>query len=479
MMVIFCLAIMKGHFKPISYATIILFLFAASGLFYIRQLVRIEDIYIHSTYMIPVFLTLPLLAFHLSQVLGIIGLALISHTLHNFLRIVPAVRAMGLEYAPSDFIVSLIMMIFSGAFAYQIFLLQYRNLDTIQKASDTVQKQYSSLRGVLERTTGVFNLGEKLQLHARQNAEAAQDISGGLKEMQEQMKDLHENTDSTRQEHLDIKRSKERVKESMELQTASIQDATAAVEQIGAQVDTLAGSTTEKQKSAEDLVQVARDASMKMASTIQVLYSVSSAAHKIIDVIKVIEDIADRTNLLAMNAAIEAAHAGTRGRGFAVVAGEIRNLAEETNENSRTIRTTLEENSFLINQAVKEGDELKNVFDNITGKIGTVHEGLLEIIAGMDEFRTGRDEIQASIEDLKKVNGQVNESLQNMDGHVQAGTTAVEHIVSAINGTLRQLDSLARQTEVILEESVQLKQMGDENIKGFQQLKNDMQAMQS
>jgi len=478
LMVVFCAALLKGFFKTISVATILLFFFAASGLFALRDVDCAKDIYLHSTYMIPALLTLPLLAYHTAQVYGIILLALGSHTAHNFLRVIPAVRSAGAEYSSSEFAVSFLLMLFSGAFIYQIFLLQYRNLDMIQKTSDTVKKQYERLRSVLEKTTDVFNVGERLQVHASQNADAAGDIAGRLKEMQEKMRGLDESTDSTRQEQREIQRSREAVQESMEQQTNSIQNATTAVEQIGAQVDMISGSTAEKQQSVEELVQVAANASLRMTSTIQVLYSISAAADRIIEVIKVIEDIADRTNLLAMNAAIEAAHAGASGRGFAVVAGEIRNLAEETNENSRTIRSTLEENSALIGKAVSEGDELKKVFDTITGKIETVHQGLMEIIAGMDEFRTGKNEIQTSIEDLIQMNERVNTSLAEMGGHVQTGSAAVEHITGGIGEISQQIDSLARQTETILEESVQLKQMGNENIDGFQKLQDDMKALQ-
>jgi hypothetical protein len=154
---------------------------------------------------IPALLTLPLLAYHAAQVYGIILLALGSHTLHNFLRVAPAVQNNGVDYSSSEFAVSFLLMLFSSAFVYQIFLLQYRNLDMIQKSSDAVKQQYERLRSVLEKTTDAFNVGEKLQVHASQNADAAGDIAGRLKEMQEKMRGLNENIDGFQKLQNDMK----------------------------------------------------------------------------------------------------------------------------------------------------------------------------------------------------------------------------------------------------------------------------------
>ncbi len=471
-----CVSILRGRFRIASMSTVVLFVIAASGLFVLRDAELSKDIYIHSSYMVPAFLTLPLLAYNNRQVLGAVLFGLLSHVLHNFLRVAPAVRASGNVYGNSEFLVSFILMLFSGLFIFQIFNMQHKNLHTIESTAEKARLQYHQLRSLLDQTSDSFNVGEQLQIHARINADVAQTISGRLKEMQSEMQVLDDDASETRKVHKHITDSKLVVQQSMGRQTEAIQNATTATEQIGAQVETTVSSTEQKKTAVEELVTVAKEAAAKMRTTVEAFHSISSSSERIIEVIKVIEDVADRTNLLAMNAAIEAAHAGHSGRGFAVVAGEIRSLAEETNENSRTIRATLEENRILIGQAVQAGDSLQGVFSEIRTKISDVHQGLMEIIAGMNEFRSGHMEMQQSIENLNQVNETVYQSLGVMDKNLDSGTESVEHIAATIAELRQQLDEITIHTDSILAEAGKLTEIGQENVDSYSNLQTEIIA---
>ena len=108
---------------------------------------------------------------------------------------------------------------------------------------------------------------------------------------------------------------------------------------------------------------------------------------KINEVMEIIDAIAGQTDLLAMNAAIEAAHAGEAGKGFAVVSDEIRKLAESTNENSKMIKTTVTAVSARIYQIGGDSAESRKAFETIREEADVSSQTMAEIARAMGEPR--------------------------------------------------------------------------------------------
>jgi len=133
-------------------------------------------------------------------------------------------------------------------------------------------------------------------------------------------------------------------------------------------------------------------------------------AQDVLSVVKVIEDVSDRTNLLAMNASIEAAHAGESGRGFSVVAAEIRKLAEETSRNSKAIRETLDRNLDQVGTAVKASTASQQLLQNLVQAFFEIQTLLDEQLAGMEELGLGTGQILESVGNLRAGAGTVQES---------------------------------------------------------------------
>lgn len=476
---LFVVLLFKKRFRIVSTGNVILFCFAAAGLFFLRNITSPNDVYIQATYMIPVFITAPLLAYAMWQVLGVLLFGLATHSAQFFLRIQPAMGEMGHTAALTEYLVSTMLMVFGAVFIFQLFRMQQQSLKTIQKRADEADRQYEKLHGLMNETGNAFNLGEKLQENAEHNRTVAASISENLQTVLQSLSTLNTNTDSAIDSGNKVVESKESVKTTMARQTGAVSDSSAATEELRAQVNSIGTSARAKQSVIEDLVEASEEGAERLGETIESFRNISRNSENIIEIIDVIEEIADRTNLLAMNAAIEAAHAGEAGKGFAVVAEEIRKLAEESNENAKMIRTTLQESDELIKSSVQGSEQMQSVFENIIGKISGVKDALLEIIAGMEESAQGHLLIEQSIEHLSNINTEVNDSLKAMDTDIQTSGDSIGEIKKTAEEIQNKIENITSLAGEIVSASERLQSVGQENIDNFQHLAREMEQLQN
>jgi methyl-accepting chemotaxis protein len=117
---------------------------------------------------------------------------------------------------------------------------------------------------------------------------------------------------------------------------------------------------------------------------------------EILGIITMINSIASQTSILAMNAAIEAAHAGEYGRGFAVVAEEIRKLSESTNENSKRIRDQLDRVAELVGETHSMSAKTKESFASVQAEVESTAQAFDEISSTMRELSAGTESVMNS-----------------------------------------------------------------------------------
>jgi methyl-accepting chemotaxis protein len=174
-----------------------------------------------------------------------------------------------------------------------------------------------------------------------------------------------------------------------------------------------------------------------MRVTIQSVQDISQSVDGIAQAIQIISAIAANTNLLSMNAAIEAAHAGNAGRGFAVVADEIRRLSESTRENSRNISRTLKSIIDGIAVTSKQSGDTDSRITEMSKEINGFAETMTDLITTFKELSAKSGDITTALD-----------SLQNQSATVKTGYSEILSMTDKLNNAMFEMTAVLKEKTV-------------------------------
>ncbi|WGK68633.1 methyl-accepting chemotaxis protein [Candidatus Haliotispira prima] len=228
--------------------------------------------------------------------------------------------------------------------------------------------------------------------------------------------------------------------------SAAVSQTSGAMEEMNAGISNMARIASESRRSSDQLIQVTREGTASMEELTETIESISDNITQMREVITIINEISQQTNLLAMNAAIEAAHAGESGKGFAVVADEIRQLAETTAENSTSIHNTLTTMVGVIEQAKQSSEENSSAFDQIERQVLKFVQAFSSIATSTEEISTGSHEINDSMSGLNDKSETLLEHTHNVQDSVLNIERLLEEIDNFSQRNLSRVSNLARQS---------------------------------
>ena len=180
-------------------------------------------------------------------------------------------------------------------------------------------------------------------------------------------------------------------------QALAAERTSSAVHQMAQSIRSVSESTERSANLAEDLSKVAGDGAGAVQASIKAIQEIEGASAAMRDAVAVITKISSQTNLLAMNAAIEAAHAGEAGAGFAVVAEEVRNLAETSARSARDIGNHIKTVMELVGRGVELAQSSGKALDKILGDVNVTVSMIQEIHAAAQEQAEGVREIESAV----------------------------------------------------------------------------------
>ena len=295
-----------------------------------------------------------------------------------------------------------------------------------------------------------------------ESASAMTQIVANIKSVKERMVNQSASVTESQSTINEMIKSIDELNKNVDVQFQGVETSSSAVEEMVANIRSVTQILEKNSVSVNDLGQEAENGQKKINESTELAGTILERSAGLLEASSIIQNIAKQTNLLAMNAAIEAAHAGEAGRGFAVVADEIRKLAEQSNVQGQTITVQLKELQDAINNVANNTSDVQKQFGVIFNLTNVVREQETIIKTAMEEQSAGSTQVLNSISDIKDFSINVkNSSDMLLEGGKQIGqemnllSDATVEISNAMNEMVIGAEQVTKSVEVCNDSSAE------------------------
>ena len=340
--------------------------------------------------------------------------------------------------------------------------------DMAEYFNQTISKIGASIRQVGVNSNTMEEIGDELASNMTETASAVNQISANIDGVKQQAMTQAASVTETAATVEEIVRTIKQLNNSIETQAASVAQSSSSVEEMVANIASIGQTLGKTDEVIKKLTGATGDGKATLVTSNAVTQKIAEESGSLMEASSVIQHIASQTNLLAMNAAIEAAHAGEAGKGFAVVADEIRKLAEDSAMQGKTITATLKTLSGEIetlsassktveakfNAIFTLAEQVKEMSARLTEAMREQENGSKEVLTAIKSINTVTVEVQAGSEEMLKGGEGVAKEMQKLDGLTRVITDSMNEMASGavqINNAVQEVSEITQRNKRSIE----------------------------